>query len=93
MYTTSVDGLGAIMFRVRDILVRIRMRIRILGSVPLTDESGCGSPGADPALFFSDVMTTKNIFSLSFYAYSFLEVHLRHSAKIKSNKEVITVRN
>jgi hypothetical protein len=28
---------------IRDILVRTRMRIRILGSVPLTKGSGCGS--------------------------------------------------
>jgi hypothetical protein len=30
-------------FRTRDILVRIQMRIRIHGSVPLTNEYGCGS--------------------------------------------------
>jgi hypothetical protein len=29
--------------RIREILVRILMRIRILGSVPLTNGSGCGS--------------------------------------------------
>jgi hypothetical protein len=28
---------------IRDILVCIRMRIRILGSIPLTNRSGCGS--------------------------------------------------
>ncbi len=28
--------------RIRDILVRIRMRMRILGSVPLTNRYGCG---------------------------------------------------
>ncbi len=42
-----------------DILVRIRMQIRILGSVPLSNGSGCGSgrpknigtdPGADADL-------------------------------------------
>jgi hypothetical protein len=31
------------MLHARDILVRIRMRIRTLGSVPLTNESGIGS--------------------------------------------------
>jgi hypothetical protein len=31
------------LLRVRDILVRIRMRMGILGSVPLTNGSGCGS--------------------------------------------------
>ncbi len=30
-------------FQIYDILVRIRMRIRILGSFPLTNGSGCGS--------------------------------------------------
>jgi hypothetical protein len=31
------------MLGIRDILFRIRMRIRILRSVPLTNRSGCGS--------------------------------------------------
>jgi hypothetical protein len=30
-------------FRIRDILVRIRMRIPILGSISLTNGSGCGA--------------------------------------------------
>jgi hypothetical protein len=46
-------------------------------------------PDADPALFVSDLQDAnkKKIFSLSFYAYSFLKVHLHHSLKIKSHKE------
>jgi hypothetical protein len=41
-----------LVFRIRDILVRIR----ILGSVPLTNESRCESDLAtDPALFVSDL--------------------------------------
>ncbi len=44
-----------------------------------------------PILLISSVtfkMTTENIFSSSsFYAYSFLKVHLHHSSKIKSHKK------
>jgi hypothetical protein len=57
-------------FRIRDILVRIR--IRILGSVPLTNVSGFR------ILLFSSVTCKtpkKNIFFFSkFYSYSFLKV-------------------
>ncbi len=56
-------------FWIRDILLWIRMRIRILGSGPF-------------------VSANKNIFLLSFSAYSLLKVHLRNSSKIKSHKEV-----
>jgi hypothetical protein len=54
--------------RTHDILVQIRMRIRILGSAPLTNGSGCGAdadPTPDPVLFLSIKMPTKNNFSLS----------------------------
>ncbi len=57
------------------------MLIRILGSVPFTNGSGCGSdfgprdadPASDPALFVCDLQDAnkKYFFSLSFYAYSF----------------------
>ncbi len=52
------------MFGIRDILVRIWLRI----------------------LLFSSVTFKKK--TKSFYAYSFLKVHLHHSSKIKSHKEV-----
>jgi hypothetical protein len=55
--------------RIRDILVRIR----ILGSVPLTNDP---APASDLSLF------------LIFFAYYFLKVHLHHSSQIKSHKEI-----
>ncbi len=69
-------------FRIRDILVRIR----ILGSVPLINGYGTR------ILHFSSMtfkMPTKNI-SISFYflCLSFLKVPLHHSSKIKSHKDV-----
>ncbi len=71
--------------RIRDILVRIQIRIRILGSVPLTN-----SPGVRLRilLFASEnfkTLTKNNYFSLSFYAHSFLN-HLHHSSKIKKSQ-------
>jgi hypothetical protein len=41
-------------------------------------------PDADPALFVSDLQDAKK----KNYAHSFLKVHLHHSSKIKSHKEV-----
>jgi hypothetical protein len=41
--TSQRDEVLVAMLGIRDILVRTRMRIRILGSVPLTNGSGCGS--------------------------------------------------
>jgi hypothetical protein len=57
--------------RIRDIL-GIQMLIGILGAVPLTNESGCGS--GRPKTYGSNGSGTL--------------VHLQHSSKIKSHKEV-----
>ncbi len=74
-------------FRIRDMLARIRMRI--LGSVPLTNRSGCGSGSGfcsfSPMTF---KMPTKNIFFANFVCLSFLKVHLHYLLKIISHKEV-----
>ncbi len=56
---------------IRDILVRIRMRIRILGSVPVTNGSGMPKN-----IRIRVRMRIRNT------------VHLHHSSKIKSLKEV-----
>jgi hypothetical protein len=49
-------------------------------------------PDADeaskPGLFVSDLQDAKQKFSLSFYAHSFWKVHLHHSSKVKSHKEI-----
>ncbi len=52
--------------RIHDILVRIRMRIRIRGSVPLTSGSGCGSVPKSSVTFFW--CNQKNFFS-SFFGF------------------------
>ncbi len=73
---------------IRDILVRIRMRIQILGSVIqyhwLTDLDADTAP--DLALFVSDLQDANNklFFSVSFYAYSFLKVQfiILHRKKV-----------
>jgi hypothetical protein len=68
--------------RIRDILVRIRIR----GSVPLTQDP---DPTQDPALFVSELQdANKKLFFSPFFAYYFWKVHLRHSLKIKSHTEV-----
>ncbi len=77
------------MFRIHDILVRIRMWMRILGSLPFTNGSLCGSgsgwaPALDTALFVSHLQDAHTIL----YAFSFLKLHLHHSLKIKKSKEV-----
>ncbi len=45
-------------------------------------------PNADPALFISDLQDANKNDFFAFYAYSFLNVHLHHSSKLKSHKEV-----
>ncbi len=52
-------------------------------------------PASNPALFVNELKDVykKYFFSLSFYAYSFLKVHLHHSSQIKSHKEVKYSRN
>jgi hypothetical protein len=52
-----------------------------LGSVPLTNGSGCGS-GSGSCSFFPPSRCQK-----FFFAFSFLMVHLHHFSKIKCHKE------
>jgi hypothetical protein len=53
---------------------------------------GSGSSAPDPALFVRNLQDANKkyfFFSLSFYVYSFLKVHLHHhSSKLPSQKEV-----
>ncbi len=73
------------LLRIRDILVRIRIR----GSTPLTNGSGCGS------CYFSLVTlktSAKNL-KIIFFAYYFLRVHLHNFFKIKGKKEIHNSRN
>jgi hypothetical protein len=76
------------MFRIRDMLVPvwIRIRIRILGSVPSANGHGSGS------FSFSSVRfkLPTNYFFLSFYAYSFPKVQLHYTLKIKKSHEEVT---
>ncbi len=44
-------------------------------------------PAPDPALFARDLLDAKVFFS-RFFSFYFLKVHLHHSSKIKSHKEV-----
>jgi hypothetical protein len=54
----------------------------------LTNDPDAGS-APDPALFVSDLQdANKKQFFQNFCAYSFLKVHLHHSLKMKSHKEV-----
>jgi hypothetical protein len=48
------------------------------------------APDPDPALFISDSVDAnkKYFFPIVFIAYFFFKVHLHHSSKIKSHKEV-----
>jgi hypothetical protein len=75
------DILMWIRMRIYDILIWIRMRIR--GSMPLTN-------GSDPGIFVIDLQgaNRKLIIFKSFSAYYFLQVHLHHISKIKSQREV-----
>jgi hypothetical protein len=67
--------------RIRDILVRIRIR----GSVPTSDKNFTPDPAPDPAVFsVTFKMATKNVlFFLIYFAYYFLKVHLHNFSKIK----------
>ena len=73
---------GAV-FRIHDILGWIR--IRILGSMPLTNGSGF-------VIDLQDV-SKKLIFNTVFSAYYVLKVHLHHFSMIKSQKESQNRRN
>jgi hypothetical protein len=72
--------------RIHDFLVRIRIRLQICGSVPLTHGSESGSGSCFSSVTFK--MATKINFSSKFSAYYFLKLHLHHFSKIKSHKEV-----
>ncbi len=61
----------------------IRIRMRILGSVPLTNGSGSGIRLR--ILPFS-ALTFKTA-TKSFYAYSFLKLYFHYASKIKSHKK------
>jgi hypothetical protein len=69
----KIDHLRSVL-GIRIIWARIRMRIWILGSVPLTNGSGCGFAPGGPKAFGSGLKTL---------------VHLHHSSKIQNQKEVI----
>ena len=81
--------------RIHDILGWIR--IRILGSMPLTNGSRFGSGSWIRTLLFSTLtfkMTAKNLFfNTIFSAYYFLKLILHHFSKIKSQKESQNSRN
>ncbi len=81
------------MLRIHDILGWIRIRIR--GSMPLTNGSGSGS--WIRILLFSSLtfkMPTKNkFFNTIFSAYDFLKLHLHHFSKINIQKESQNRRN
>ncbi len=83
------------MLRIHDILGWIR--IRILGSMPLTNGSGFGSGSWIRILLFSTLtfkMPAKNLFfDTIFSAYYFLKLNLHHFSKIKSQKEYQKSRN
>ncbi len=76
------------MLQIHNILLWIRIR----GSMPLTNGSGCGSgfgSGCGSCYFIIDLQDAnkKLIFKIA-YAYYFLKVHLHNFSKIKSQKEV-----
>jgi hypothetical protein len=81
------------LLRIHDILGCFRIRIR--GSMPLTNGSGSGS--WIRILLFSSltfkIPAQKKIFDTIFSAYYFLKVHLRHFSKINSQKESQNSRN
>jgi hypothetical protein len=83
--------------RIHDILGWIRIRIR--GSIPLTNGSGSGFGSGSwiRILLFSSLtfkMPAKNLFfNTIFSAYYFLKLHLHNFSKIKSQKESLNSRN
>jgi hypothetical protein len=79
--------------RIHDILGWIRIRIR--GSMPLTNGSGSWILDPDPSIFVIDLQDAgnKTKFLTIFSAYYFLKLHLHHFSKIKSEKESQNRRN
>ncbi len=77
-----------VVLRIRNILVRIRFRIR--GSVPLTN-----GPDPDPDIVIDLQDATKNYFFQIFSAYYFLKAHIftlfYHFSKIKVIKVSLTI--
>jgi hypothetical protein len=58
-------------------------------TLPLMNGSGCGPPAPGHAFFVSDLQDANKIYFLLYVLFSFLiKVHLHHSSKIKSHKEV-----
>ncbi len=87
-WTTPVRPRGyKAVLRIHDILGWIRIRIR--GSMPLTNGSGSGSwIRILPFLSLTFKMPAKNLFfNTIFSAYYFLKLHLHHFSKINSKKE------
>jgi hypothetical protein len=86
MYGENIIAL----LRIRDILVRIR--IRICGSVPLSNQFANSDPDptSDPAIFVSDLQdgNLKFIFLSKFFAFYFLKLHFHCFSKKKNHKEV-----
>jgi hypothetical protein len=70
-------------FRIHDILVRIRIH----GSVPLTNGSKSGS-GCCSFQQWPSRCQRKIIFFQVFFSYYFLNVHLIHGSQIKNHKDV-----
>ncbi len=75
-------------FQIHDILVWIRIRIWICGSMPLTNGSGCRSGSYYFRHWPSGCQQKTNFFKLIFYTYYFLKVDLHLFSKIRSQKEV-----
>ncbi len=72
-------------FRIHDILVWIRIRIR--GSMPLTNGSGCCYFRHSSFVIDFHDTNKKTNFIFKFFCLLLLKVHLHHFSKIKSSKE------
>ncbi len=86
MFCTS-DFLAVL--RIHDILGWIRIRIR--GSMHLTDGSGSGFGSG--SWYFRHWLSRNKFFKTIFSAYYFLKLHSHHFSKIKSQKESLNNRN
>ncbi len=72
--------------RIRGIFVRMRIQIRIRGSVPLTNDSGSGF-GSCYFRQWNSRWQLKNFFSSKLFAFYFLTLHVHNFSNIKSHKE------